>query len=272
MPDLVLQGMRQEGIEPLVLCLDPSNWRQLEAKAGAIYQLSPVQLSKAISLMYLHGVQEVSLAGRVPHQILLQIKPWQLNWQALHLWWKLPDTRADTVLRAISELFDSRGFKVISSLRYLSKYLIGRHLNTSVDHDVLLGIAAAKTLGCIDIGQSVVVCKGSVVAVEALEGTDSCLDRVIAMGIEQAIFIKMSKPQQDLRFDVPLVGANTFKRLIRGKFKAIVVEKDLTICTEPELLKSLEQSQIQVIVADKALIKRALEQYAQALKDLSSSL
>jgi DUF1009 family protein len=266
MPHLILSQMKLEGIEPLVICLEESNYQALKSQVRCIYRVHPIEISKAINLLRKHLCCSLTFAGRVPHQLLLQIRPWHLSWTVWKLWQSLKDTRVNTVLTAIIDLLESQGFKVLNSLNYLSNYVLTGSPAKREDRDVLLGIAAAKILGALDIGQSVITHKGSVLAVEGIEGTDRCIDRVIEMGIKGAVLVKMAKPNQDLRFDIPVVGDTTFKRLVKGSFRALVIEEGITICSSLNSQKHLKALGIQVLVADSNLIEKALRLYGNHLR------
>lgn len=261
MPFLIAEAMLAKGIKPLVMALEESTFHSFLKMGLTAYKLHPIEVSKARRLMQKHGVQEVSFAGRIPHQVLLQIRPWHLSLDLFFLWYHLPDTRADTVLGALCNYFQQHGICVIDSARYLLRFLFKSSSTTSLSSDALLGMAVAKTLGCMDVGQTVVVNKGTVVALEGMEGTNKCIDRAIELGSEGATLVKMAKPNQDMRFDVPVVGETTFERLLRGKFKALVVEKDKTLCLDLEALEEAKAKGLEIHVITEAEVKLALDKY-----------
>lgn len=267
LPAMIVDGMLAAGKRPLVLDISGGEQAFLASKAGYYQAFHPLEFTKGVALMKQRGVLELTMAGRVPHSLLMGLRPHHLSFEVMKLWWGLPDTRADTVLEAIANYFHSKGIPVVSSLKYithavLSKahQLLGRR-SPSDDADILLGIVVAKTLGLVDVGQSVIVRKGTVIALEGMEGTDACLERAIVLGSEGATFVKLAKPDQDLRFDVPTIGEGTFERLRRGGFRALVVQERATICTDLPGLKKLQESGIELIIVDDAMLERAFKLY-----------
>lgn len=262
MPFLIAQEMLREGIKPLIIAMEEASLKEFKKMGLEGYSLHPIQISRACRMLKKHGVEEVTWAGRIPHRIIMDIRPWHLSPRLIRLWFSLPDTRADTVLRALCDYFQEHGIRVLSSLRYLSRYLLKREVEDSLSRDALLGVAAAKTLGAMDIGQSVVIRKGTVVALEGMEGTDRCLDRAIELGSEGATLVKMAKPCQDARFDVPVIGKATFDRLLKGKFSALVVEDSQILCIDPANLEKAKQQGLKVYVIGPSEVEMALKAFS----------
>lgn len=262
LPVLLFKELQALGRSVLVFDISGQPSPDLYKGSSLYYLLSPIEIKKALAIMLQAKVKELVMIGGISHQGLLTLRPWHLNLEALKIWWSLKDTRTDTVLAALADYFTSHGVPVISSLKYLARYIVGhffKNRDLSNDKDILLGIVAAKLLGHIDVGQSVVVCRGSVVALEAVEGTDRCLDRAIELGSSGAVLVKMSKPSQDLRFDVPTIGENTFARLKKGNFRALVLEANSCFCTDMKGLKELHSLGIDLVIADDKLIQKAFE-------------
>ncbi len=261
MPQFIVETMKERGQQPLILALEESTLKLFQQQGFVGYHLHPIQLGKACQLMQKHGVHEVTFAGRIPHRVLLDIRPWHLSLDIFFLWLSLPDTRADTVLRALCDYFQKNGIHVLDSIRYLSRYLLQKTTKEKLSSDALLGIAVAKTLGAMDVGQTVVVKKGTVMALEAMEGTNKCLDRAIELGSCGATLIKMAKPAQDMRFDVPVIGEATFARLHQGGFRALVVEEDKTLCLDLEALEKAKAKGLEVYVVGPKEIEQALASF-----------
>lgn len=262
MPLLIAKEMISQGIKPLIIAFEGKHLENFEQMGLEGYSLHPTQVAKACRLMHFHGVKEVTWAGRIHHRVIMDVRPWHLSFDLIRLWFSLSDTRADTLLSALCHYFEQHGIHVLSSLRYLSRFILKSVKHSSLSKDALLGIATAKTLGALDVGQSVVVRKGTVVALEAMEGTDRCLDRAIELGSLGATFVKMAKPSQDLRFDVPVIGETTFERLVRGGFSSLVVEENQTLCLDPEALKKAQAAGLEVFIIGQKEIDLALKTYA----------
>jgi DUF1009 family protein len=160
----------------------------------------------------------------------------------------------DALLRAVAADLESEGLSVVDSTRYLEDrltcagQLAGPAPDPVTQADLTLGLRVAKGLGSYDVGQSVVVKEGSVLAVEAVEGTDAAIRRGAELGGAGAVVVKASKPNQDLRFDVPVIGPGTIDLARRCGIVAIGLEEGRTLIVERErTLARAEEHGIAVI-------------------------
>ena len=141
----------------------------------------------------------------------------------------------DGILRAVADELAREGIEIVSSTQYLPELvapqgcLTKRKPNKSEKEDIDFGFRVAKELGRLDIGQCVVVKKKTILAVEAIEGTDAAIRRGGDLAREGAVVVKVSKPNQDLRFDVPAVGLGTVKAMGEVKAAALAVESGKTL-------------------------------------------
>ena len=162
--------------------------------------------------------------------------------------------RADTILYKIVETFEHKGISCLEQTEYLKNQIIQDEgfiigpISESLKDEAAFGFKLAKGLGELDIGQSIVIKNKAVVAVEAMEGTNKCLKRAHEIAGEGCILIKVSKPKQDLRFDVPTIGMQTVERLKEMKAQALVVEAEKTLFLEKQkCLESLEAAGVKLI-------------------------
>jgi DUF1009 family protein len=189
------------------------------------------QLKKTIKFLKSAGVTEIVLAGGISRKRLFS-RGFRPDLKALWLLAKLKNAKDDHVLRMIAvEIEHATGAKVVSAASILKDAVPVAgpltHTVMKAEHlsDALIGWQAAKKLGELDIAQTVVVARGAIVAVEALEGTDATIQRASELSGAGAVVVKVSKPVQDLRLDLPTIGLGTVRSLEAAKAGALVVEE-----------------------------------------------
>ena len=167
---------------------------------------------------------------------------------------RLPSLKDDVILRGVAQELEAEGITVVESTRFLSSLLAQEGvLTTSTPNeqqwaDVRLGFTVAKEVGRWDIGQSVVVKRGTVLAVEGVEGTNAAVRRGGELGGAGAVVVKVSKPQQDLRFDVPAVGPDTIAVMREVGASVLALEAGKTLMLDkPELLLAADAQGISVV-------------------------
>jgi UDP-2,3-diacylglucosamine hydrolase len=226
----------------------------LERVAKETFWLKLGQLEKAISIFKAHGVDRIVMAGKIEKSNLL--RPWnlRLDRRALRLIRSLRDWRDDTVLAGIAEEFRKDGIiideitpwagKLMAPLGVLTKHVP----NEKQWQDIKFGRTMAQGIGALDIGQTVLVKNAAVIVVEAIEGTDKAILRAGELGIRNAIVVKMAKPQQDMRFDVPGIGPSTVDSMITARAKVLAVEAGKTMITDfSETVRRADKAKISVV-------------------------
>lgn len=257
LPLRVLEGMKKEGHRVLLLAVMGDAHPLLEKEADKCFWLYPTQIGKAIRICQKWSAQEIVFAGRVHHKKVYNL-PWlKADLSAIKLWLSLKDKRADTMLKALCDLFQKKGIHVNSLARYLKSYIVkneppSRALTESEEADVRLGLEMARELGRLDIGQTVVVKKGAIVAVEAMEGTDSCIERAAHLAGEGIVVVKLAKPGQDMRFDLPVIGKNTIEKLIKLKAKVLALQAEKTIVIDDEVYLLAKEHGIALVILSEA--------------------
>jgi UDP-2,3-diacylglucosamine hydrolase len=192
------------------------------------------------------GVQEIVLAGRVRRPSLAELKP---DWRAAKLFARI-GARAlgdDGLLRAVSVELESEGFRVVASQDVFQGLLTPAGALGAVtpddqaQADIARGVAVIRALGPLDVGQAVVVQQGLVLGVEAIEGTDALIDRCAGLRRDGAggVLVKMSKPQQDNRFDLPAIGTVTVERCAAAGLRGIAVEAGGSITLDRDAVAAL---------------------------------
>jgi len=153
---------------------------------------------------------------------------------------KVKDKRADSLLGGIAGILRRMGIRLLDSTTFLKEHLVRRGTLAGQEpsdfqwQDIRFGASIAKRIGGLDIGQTVVVKDKAILAIEAIEGTDEAIKRGGALGKSGAVVVKMSKPHQDMRFDIPLVGPKTIESLISASCALLAMEAGKTLLLEKE--------------------------------------
>jgi UDP-2,3-diacylglucosamine hydrolase len=200
------------------------------------------QLGKMISFIAASGARHAIMAGQIAPRNLFDLRP---DVKALLILARLKERNAESIFRAIGEEMAKAGVDLLPATTFLDDQLArngiiaGPRLSRREEMDLAYGFKLAKEVSRLDIGQTVVVKSGSVLAVEAFEGTNAAIARGGELGRKEAVMVKVSKPKQDLRFDVPVVGPLTLEAAHAARIRVIGVEAGRTLILEPEKVQSL---------------------------------
>jgi DUF1009 family protein len=233
-PFLVLEGARSLGIEMAVIALKEEASPELERTAKRLHWVSLGELSKAIELMHQEGVKNAVMAGQVKHnKIFSAIRP---DWRLAKLLFALPRKNTDALIGAVARVLEDEGIHLVDSTKFLSPLvpdagvLTQRAPDDREAADIAFGLGVARQIAGMDIGQTVVVAERACVAVEAMEGTDEAIARAARIaGGKPLVVVKVSKPLQDMRFDVPVVGLPTIEQMKASGATALVVDAGKTL-------------------------------------------
>ncbi|MBN1864006.1 MAG: UDP-2,3-diacylglucosamine diphosphatase LpxI [Victivallales bacterium] len=216
---------------------------EVREKATYYQEIGFGQLGKGIKFFTSHGVKHLVLLGWV--QPKLTISNLKMDIRMMMLAAKTKDRRADNVIRALISEGAKDGLTVMDNTLFLSHILVEDKILTrraptrrQLD-DISLGKQIALAIGGLDVGQTAIVNKHAVIAVEAMEGTDNCIKRAgtIAKG---CTIVKMAKPEQDFRFDVPCIGPRTIESMLEASASVLAVEAGKTYILERE--KTIEMA------------------------------
>jgi DUF1009 family protein len=200
------------------------------------------QLGKMLDYLKSSGVTHAIMAGQIAPRNLFDLRP---DVKALVLLAKLRERNAESIFGAIADEIGKTGVELLPATTFLEDQLAktgliaGPRLSRREQMDVEFGFRIAKESSRLDIGQTVVVKGGTVLAVEAFEGTNAAIARGGELGRGNAIMIKVSKPNQDLRFDVPVIGPLTLEAAHAAKVRVIGIEAGKTLLLEPGRTSSL---------------------------------
>ncbi len=237
-PLLVAEEAKRRGVPVVALGIPGVTDPALEAAAGGLSWFKLGQLDASIKALKDKGVRKVVMAGKVQHVSLFGgVLP---DWRAAKVLLGLKDKRTDTILKAIVDEFAKDGLEFVSSACYLEHLLAPngpltkRTFSKDELSDAALGWKAAKAVAGFDIGQTVVVQGRAIVAVEGMEGTDACVERAAALARSQGrepalLVVKVAKPKQDFRFDLPVVGLDSLVHFKKMGVKALALEAGSTL-------------------------------------------
>ncbi len=233
-PLLLAQGARSAGVKLVVFGVAGLASERLQDLAWKVYSLRLTDLSRLFELCREHDIHHITMAGRVPHKVLL--KQISLDPRVLKVLGRLGNKKADSILKAATEEIESEGIEVLDSTLFLKSTMPPPGLLTPkcpVDAETMreieFGYPIAKEIARLDIGQTIAIKNQIIVGVEAIEGTDELILRSGELAGPGVTFVKVSKPLQDMRFDVPVIGRTTIQNLIRIKARALAVTAGKTI-------------------------------------------
>ncbi len=252
-PLLTLRAAREAGHSLAVVAVKEEASPEIEKLADWCQWISLGQLSKLVAAFRSQGVSHAVMAGRIQHrQIYSAIRP---DWRLLKLLKELRRKNTDSLLGALASVLEDEGITIVDSTHFLASSLARegtngrRNPSTAERRDIEYGREVATALARYDIGQSVVICEQACVAVEAMEGTDAVLVRAgdLANGRELTL-VKVAKPAQDMRFDVPVIGPGTIRKMRAVNATAVAVEARKTLLLEKhELLAAADRAGIAVV-------------------------
>jgi DUF1009 family protein len=240
-PFLVLEGARSQGIEMVVIALKEEASPELEKIAKRLHWVSLGELSKAIELMQREGVNRAVMAGQVKHnKIFSSIRP---DWKLAKLLFALPRKNTDSLIGAVARVLEEEGIQLVDSTMFLKPLLpeagvlTRRAPSAQEAADMEYGLGIARHIAAKDIGQTVVVSDSACVAVEAMEGTDETISRAARFANGRPlVVVKVSKPRQDMRFDVPVVGLPTVESMKLAGATALAIDANRTLLFDRERL------------------------------------
>lgn len=233
-PFLVLDAARSQGIEMVVLALKEEAFPELEKNAARIHWVSLGELGKAIDILKQERVSKAVMAGQVKHnKIFSSIQP---DWRMAKLLLSLATKNTDSLIGAVAKLMNEEGIELVDSTAFLKPLLpdpgvlTRRAPNAEETADIEYGRRIARAIAGLDLGQTVVVRDRACVAIEAMEGTDETIERAARIaGGQRIAVIKVSKPRQDMRFDVPVVGPPTVAVMQRSGATALAIDARRTL-------------------------------------------
>jgi len=251
LPFQVIAEIKKRNARSVVIGLSGEVAPGIAEAADVFLEMEAGQIEKMIDFFKQENVVEMVMAGKVGKGAIFKGGFDRRFQQMLQ---GLPEKNDDSILLAIVREFEKEGFQIAKQTEYLHNLLVPRgpilgRISPEEATDLQLGFRMAKAIGDLDIGQSVVVKEGVVLAIEAIEGTDEAIIRGGSLGGPGATVVKVSKPKQDERFDVPTVGRTTIESMGKIKAKVLGIEAEKTLVTDQEEMLTLAQEYNIKIVA-----------------------
>jgi len=240
---MVADAARKRGIEVIAVAHRGESAQALAERVDEITWVELGRLGQLVKAFKARGVRHVLMAGAIDKSKMFgKVRP---DLKGLAVMGKLLVFHDDDILRALAGELEKEGITVISSAAYLpellasSGYLTKRRPRKDEKDDIDFGWRVAKELGRLDIGHCVVVRRKTVLAVETIEGTNETILRGGKLAKERAVIVKVCKPNQDLRFDLPAVGPDTVKAMITVNAAALAIEAGKTLIFDKDEMVSL---------------------------------
>jgi DUF1009 family protein len=251
-PFLVLEGARSRGIEMAVVAIREEASPELERVTKRLHWVSLGELSRTIELLHQEGVKRAVMAGQVKHnKIFSAIRP---DWRLAKLLFSLKAKNTDSLIGAIVGVLSEEGIELVNSTKFLGPLLpeagvlTKRAPNDSEAADIAYGHKVARQIAGLDLGQMVVVRDRACVAIEAMEGTDETIERAARItGGQKLVVVKVSKPLQDMRFDVPVIGLKTIEVMRRSNATALAIDAGRTLLFDrDDLIRAADDAEIAI--------------------------
>jgi UDP-2,3-diacylglucosamine hydrolase len=251
-PRLLADAARKAGVKKIIAAAftdetDPV----LVQHVDLIEWMRVGQLNRLLKFFNEHKVHHAIMAGQIAPKNLFDLRP---DWKALLLLGKLKERNAESIFAAIANELTRIDVELLPATTFLEDCLVpagliaGAKLSRREEEDVDMGWKIAKEIARLDIGQTVMVKNGTVVVVEAFEGTNEAIRRGGALAREGAVIVKVAKPNQDMRFDVPVIGRETISVAAEAKIRVIALEAGRTLLLEKdEVILAAQRAKITVL-------------------------
>ncbi len=260
-PVLFAETARRHGVQVFAVAHRDETDPELERAVAGITWINPGELDAMIRALKGTGVTRAVMVGGIAKpRLFREFRP---DARAMALIARLGKVRDDLVLRGVAEELESEGIAIVASTLYLTEIVpragvLGARPPTAEEwRDIRFGFRAAKVIGQFDIGQSVVVRSGAVIAVEGIEGTDATIRRAGQLANGDIVLVKVCKPTQDRRFDLPAVGPATVTALAAVEGRALAIEAGSTIILDrDEMIRLADRAEIAVVAVDGREVER----------------
>ena len=248
-PILFAEAARRQGLRVACVGIQYEAPDELRALCATFQTIGVAKLGKMIRAFDRQGVEKIVMAGKVTKSVMytpmrmVRLRP-DLRW--VHMWYRRlrADKRDDSILLGVIAEFARDGMTFASALDYCPELLVKEGILTrraptaAEQRDIEFGWGLAKEMGRLDVGQSVAIKEQAALAVEAIEGTDRCIERAGQLCRAGGwVLVKVAKPQQDMRFDVPTIGTSTIENLHKAGARVLAIEAEKTIVIDqPEVV------------------------------------
>lgn len=249
------ENARARGLTVVTVAIKGEADKRIEALSQSTTWVTVGQLGKLIRSLKRAGCRQVAFAGGVTRVNF--VDGFRIDWVGLRMLSKLRSFNDDSIMRGIIATVENGGIQVIGASTLLEKSvpkagtLTKRGLTRDEIENAKIGWEAARTTGTLDIGQSIVMRNKTIIAVEAVEGTDATIKRAAAVRGEGGVLVKLAKPIQDLRIDLPAIGVRTIELMHENRITALVVEAGKAIMLDPQgILEAAHRLDIAIVAAE----------------------
>ena len=255
-PFLVLEAARSQNIEMVVAAVKEETSPDIVDHAKSVHWLNLGQLGKLIKVFKAEGITSAIMAGQVKHkQIFSSGIP---DFKMMQLLASLATRNTDSLIGAVARVLEEEGIHLMDSTAFLRPLLpepgllTQRSPSAEEKADLDYGYTLARELGRLDVGQSVAVANAACVALEAMEGTDAVMERAASLVNGRSLcLVKLAKPKQDFRFDVPTIGLGTVEAMIRCGVTAMAIEARKTLMIDrAELIERANAARIAIVAVE----------------------
>ncbi len=253
LPVRMAQYAKENGFEVVCISLANDNVKQLKKYCSKVYSCHPGEVNRIEKILMEEEIKQATFLGKVHKRVLLQLH--KFDKRAIEILKTVQRLNDDEVMLLIVKEFEKSGITVLDQTIFIKNLMVpsgvlGKHKPTEEQmEDVNYGFWLAKEMGKVDVGQSVVIKDKMVMAVEAIEGTDACIRRGAKLAKKNAVVVKVSKPAQDKRFDIPAVGLRTLKTMKKHGADLLAIEANETIIVEQEKVVKFADDNNIVIMA-----------------------
>lgn len=252
LPFIFIEEAKKSGEEVVVAAIEGFTSREIEKKAKTFW-LKPGQLDRIAAIFKTHDVKYAAMEGRIPQSIIFSDTDFDSKAKAILS--SLENRQTQSLLKAVAGELESHGISLLDARTHLDPVIAKKGVMTIRKPeknewiDIEFGRNVLTALGPLDVGQSVVVKKGAILAIEAIEGTDAAIERGAVLGKEKSIVVKMAKPDQDMRFDLPVIGAETIDVMCRYGACTIAIEAGKTVVLDKSMVvKKADEGNIAIAV------------------------
>jgi len=253
LPVKLARAANNSGFEVIAISLAASNRRLLKDYCSKVYPYGPGEIQKILDTLAKENVTQLTFIGKV-HKGLLFRNP-RLDSMAIKLLRNMKKLNDDAIMLVMVDVLNERNISVLDQTIFLKELLVEKGALGKYEPDehqkldIEYGFNIAKEIGRLDIGQSVVVQDKMILAIEAIEGTDRAIERGCRLGNGKVVVVKVSKPNQDQRFDIPTVGLNTLQTMKKFGGKVLAIEAGETFVVQKEEMINFADKHEMVFIA-----------------------
>lgn len=239
------------GVGVVSITFTENSAKLLKPFSTIVYQYGIGEVGKILKCLKDEGVMDVVMVGKVEKRLLFKNPKFDLK--AIKILSQLRNRNDDTIMFAIVNELEKEGIRVVDQMVFLKNlfpskgFLTGGIPDERENEDIKYGFKIAKGIAGFDIGQTVVVKNQTVLSIEAIEGTDEAIRRGCSLCDGGAVIVKVAKPNQDMRFDVPTVGVKTIETMIEGRASALAIDAEKTmVVNKDEVIKIAEKNGVSI--------------------------